>query len=181
MSDTDYDPVGCAELIERIKASFSGLSIPGRENIITNLYWAGRMDMERRGTIIGLNGKAWQSVDRNDIVGHASALPTLTPEAFRYYLPAFLIDIVHETIATLKGQNYPHDVSYMVIPMIIPWSDGKEDHRMTERMTHFTTQQSQAVYDFLIFRIPISLEEDDLTPDEANRALVFWKQKIKLN
>ncbi len=164
-----------SDVIKEIESAFAELPIPGRGEIITNLYWAGRLDIERRDTIEGLAEKKWQDLDRDAVVRYATALPTLTPEAFRYYIPAFLIDVVHES----GRLDHSLPVSDTVVPMLVSRIAGKEDPLLVERTRCFNRSQSQAVYNFLVYRIPTSLEERDLTPEQASQALVFWRAKTE--
>ena len=40
---------------------------------------------------MGFKGKEWASISPREVRAHADALPLLTPSAFRYYFPAYLL------------------------------------------------------------------------------------------
>ncbi len=176
MREASQDVAEHVNLIKKIERAFAELTIPHKDEIVSNLVWAGRLDLDRVETMERLTGREWQRLGRDAIVEHVDALPTLTPEAFRYYMPAFLIDVIHES---MPGSNHRPPVSERVIFMIVPVADRKEDRFLVEQTRCFNRKQSQAVYDFLVFQIPTSLDERDLTPDQANQALVFWKAKTE--
>lgn len=79
-----------AALADRIRSDFAAIPYPGDHWIV----W--RCDCEGRGVGAFFKGRHWQSIDvkalRNGLLcDEAMGLDCLTPGAFRYYLPAFLL------------------------------------------------------------------------------------------
>ena len=75
-----------------ILEAFEATPYPGDEHIVIN---QSGNDSEYRDILSAINSKAWQDVSVEMVRNHAAeALIFLTPTAFRYYLPAYMIGCV---------------------------------------------------------------------------------------
>ena len=72
-------------LIEQIRRAFQDLQFPGADRIIS---WSAANDPE---LYRDFTEPPRHEIDVDFAMGHCSRLAALTPEAFRYYLPRFLI------------------------------------------------------------------------------------------
>jgi hypothetical protein len=76
-----------AELVLRIDESFGADPYPGDDRIVRD---TGGSDLESERIREALAGRHWRDVPYETIEGLRSALPFLTAEAYRFYLPAFM-------------------------------------------------------------------------------------------
>lgn len=81
------------DVVSEIERAFSDAPYPGDDHIVTPLVIDGRecRDLEREEIAAAFRGKSWDDLTREAIHFHYHALPFLTAEGFRYYLPAYLI------------------------------------------------------------------------------------------
>ncbi len=89
-------------LLEKVRAAFTNVPYPGDTNIV---YEDDLWDSEGRLVLNALIGKHWTKIEPNiqrpvskdvdaggyTVFSHDNTLSFLTPEAFHFYLPAFLI------------------------------------------------------------------------------------------
>jgi hypothetical protein len=78
------------ELKRQIEEAWNSLPYPGDDRIVPDVPW----DEDLKEMRAGLIGRHWREVDREVIKAHCDSLPLLTPEARRYFLPAFLLAAV---------------------------------------------------------------------------------------
>jgi len=119
-------------------------------------------------------GKRWREVDlpfvkRYDESADASTCLTfMSPEGFRYYLPAFLLLMI-------RFREELGLVFDTTISKLAPWantSDQQMVNFVAQRLAGFTPTQAQAIVTVLQY-----LREaypDDPAVDEIDRALEFW-------
>ncbi len=87
------------KLREQIRAAFNGLSKPDRTNIA-------RGGDEAEKLIHELADKHWDNLTVEYCESRPDALGFLTPEAFRFYLPAFLLASLRETNGKISGDCF---------------------------------------------------------------------------
>ncbi len=96
------------ELQEKIIESFKAVPYPGDENIVENKPY---LDIESDQIKGFFRGKSWReiTIERlvNDYIGdHSACLGFMTPTAFRYYLPSYmLICICNYTEADMSYES----------------------------------------------------------------------------
>ena len=74
-----------AELVaEQIRSAFRGVPYPGDEHLSA---WSREEALDQAGPLVG---KRWRDLKFEDVAQSPEALVWLFPEAFRYYLPAYL-------------------------------------------------------------------------------------------
>jgi hypothetical protein len=80
------------ELKRQIEEAWATVPYPGDDRIVPDVLW----DEERQEMRAGLVGRHWREVDREAIKFCRDALPLLTVEARRFYLPAFLFAAIDD-------------------------------------------------------------------------------------
>jgi len=136
-----------AEVIRSIEAAWHGVSYPGDDKIFTpDSYDDEDITNYFRGT-------TWRGHSPAKLRAHSSAFTFFTPEAFHYWLPAFLIAAIQS----------PEQAD--VVVDYIPWSVSDED--APRRWPLFSQAQRQAVADY--FRLQIETYADGV--DDERKAL----------
>ena len=75
-------------LVRQIRSAFSDVEYPGDDGIVPDhVGWD--PDVDEVGEAFA--GKRWQDVTSEDIASQRDGLCFMTPEAFRFYLPAYLL------------------------------------------------------------------------------------------
>jgi hypothetical protein len=86
-------------------------------------------------------GRPWSGHDVASLRRHSAAMSFFTPEAFRYYLPAFMLaELADPETADIIGESIVHHFGP-------PEDNWKDIHRA--RLSLFTTPENDAVLAFL--------------------------------
>lgn len=147
------------EIAKGIESAFADIPYPGDDNIVERLIVDGREmgDPEREEIADAFRGKPWRDLPREVILYHYDSLPFLTLEAFRYYLPAYLITALNE-----DGLNR----DFVVFNLNFP-----------ERCNGFSPQQKLAVRAFLEYVRRVSESTGDPLQKHTTTALDrYWGQ-----
>ena len=107
-------------------------------------------------------GRAWDKMDSITLEYHHDSLPLLSPKAFQYYLPAYLLSKLKDTSSIAADM-----LEYSLCPY-----DDKSEKFIFERKKVFTSKQKQVIVQFLEYFKAI--EEYD--PKEYERGIEFWKK-----
>lgn len=129
---------------EQIHAAFAGLPVPKPRKLIRHGH-----DYERSGeTKIqqALAGKSWQSLTPEFLAKWWSSFGYLSPEAYRYYLPAILMAALQEP---LNDHNQKHTAVWMLRPSFWDLYYNGEDNELLPIQSAFTRDQYLAVCAFL--------------------------------
>lgn len=124
------------ELHQRILAAFPKIAPPLPENLTEH-----NCD-ECEGVKDDFSGVEWWSADDWLIDKSIDVLPLFTPEAFHYYLPAFLL-------RALAGFNPDNEVLEFSVYSLSPTKTPIDDPRYRTRLNLFTPEQISAVASFL--------------------------------
>jgi hypothetical protein len=122
-----------APVIHQIDDAWRDVPYPGDEHIFTPDSY------DDEDIVNYFGGTTWQGHTPANLRAHSSAFTFFTPEAFHYWLPAFMIAAI---------QN-PEEAD--VICEYIPWSVSNQ--YASERWPLFTASQRQAVATYLRFQI----------------------------
>src|SRR5579864_9713638 len=76
-----------AILLQHIDEAFRGMEYPGDENIVME---NSALDLESQKIKDLLKGRHWRDLPFEVMDHLRTALPFLTPEAYRFYVPAFM-------------------------------------------------------------------------------------------
>lgn len=157
--------------LEKLTSSFQRLSYPGDLNLVYDNTGNHLECLEIQQAFVA---KHWSELTLETLVRENSALSFLTPEAFRFYLPAYLSIVIQEFEKTdvlpevtvqyltlpveaddLSKLNYLQqesneiqlDLNQFLIEEIS--RSNKKVHRFMERMSGLNQQQGQAIRYYL--------------------------------
>jgi hypothetical protein len=120
-----------SEALGAIDAAFGDLSRPGR-----GAFKSGSRNEDVTEMLQAFGDQRWQDLDRSLLMFHREALCLLEPEAFKYYLPAYMA-------ASLRAGPFLPDIREYTV-MALRLTSG------TERQTApLTVQQKEAIRAFL--------------------------------
>ena len=128
--------------VENVKKSiieaFAHTPPPADNNISSETY-------DDEGTSAFFKGKTWQVLSVNELKKHSSSLTFFTAEAFRYYLPAFMLaEIENPLEADVIGQNILSHFSP-------PGQDDFWKPIYEERLSRFSQPERVAIANFVVF------------------------------
>lgn len=121
------------EVIRSIENAWRDVAYPGDSKIFTPDSY------DDEGIVNYFCGTTWRGHDTLSLRAHSSAFTFFTPEAFHYWLPAFLIAAIQD----------PAEAD--VIVDYIPWSVS--DSYASQRWPLFSQAQRQAVAAYLRLQI----------------------------
>ncbi|PYQ65480.1 MAG: hypothetical protein DMF53_05465 [Acidobacteria bacterium] len=96
-----------ALLLERLEAAFGDLPVPDDEHLVPD---SSGYDLERNQVQAKFRGRHWRSLSPADLAGEADSLALFTPEAFRFFLPAY----VRASVLDYERAD--------LIPMVVVWA-----------------------------------------------------------
>jgi hypothetical protein len=154
-----------------IRSAFASTPYPGDDRLVTD---DGGRDPETRDVAKMLSGQRWDQVSLDTLRARAESLPLLTPEAFRYYLPAYMlgvfehwndVDVVRDSV--LYNLTPPNERS------------GRKWEFFRTRADQFTPSEGAAIASFLRFmsdRYQADWAASGMTPptDRVAPALRYW-------
>jgi len=125
-------------LKETIKTAFADVPYPGDRNITRCPYHC--KPCEEISDYF--KGKGWEGHSVEDLRDHHTALSLFTPEAFHYFLPAFMLASV---------ESYDNmDILPDSIRFHFEFSLEHRDHFLV-RLTKFSEEQRKVIIEFLRF------------------------------
>lgn len=155
-------------IIDKIKNAFEHVPYPGDENISSY------------SEVRDYDGKRWNELSLDFIVGHRSNLALLTGDAFRFYLPAYLITAL----------LYPKEVDTLIDsllynlapPDLIPVSNisayQQEVNDFNSKINIFSSEEKAAIAMFVLSFTQLfpngswnTLESEH---ERLNSATKFW-------
>lgn len=154
------------ELLRReIEEAFSDVPYPGDNNIVSHKCWECDEILE---TMRGTHWKDWVTGPPENCRELMGALFLLTPEAYRFYFPAYLI----HSIEYYEDSNIDSVISSLIPPNLLP-SHAPKPEDMKEVMKQF----------------PETFEPGDLekvmasfhkltTPEEKKRSAEYYLKRI---
>jgi hypothetical protein len=155
------DDNGNTELAQEIEHAFATSQYPGDDRLVENpSYW------EAPDVVASFKGKNWQEIPVEVLFTHRLSLPLFTPEAFRYYLPAYLIaSVLHPNEVDTLTEN----IFSMLTP---PETEGSKMERFLKRVQGFTPEQKASIRAFV--KLYVDTETSYPDPDRE-RAMKFWE------
>jgi len=102
------------QLLQELDAAFGELPIPTDDNIVYDNtgYHLECNEIRRR-----FRSRHWRDFDLAELVEHVDALSFFTPEAFRFYLPAFVRASIQDY---LGSDQIPQRVLWALAPPSVP-------------------------------------------------------------
>lgn len=147
-----------SQLLQEIEDAFSNTSYPGDDNLVydnTDLY------ADVADTKTDFLGRHWKELSIDTINRHRDDLPFFTPEAFHFYLPAFLIASISYPIALIDV--LPENLISCLVPRDETEGPSAELAAVVDLLT---PRQKSVVLDFI---------ERCSRTDADLKAIRFWE------
>ncbi len=131
-------------LKQRITEAFEGTRYPGHDRLV---YDNSGYHLECNEVAALMRGKRWQGLDFDTIWNVRASLPFLTPEAFHYYCPGFMI-------WSLDAWDDFDDLSDSLLFLLTPPTGQKpgeeaDADRFEQRVAQFNHEQKVAFRSFM--------------------------------
>lgn len=123
-------------LKEAIKSAFAAVEYPGDKNITHCPYHCRPCEEITEY----FKGKTWEGHSVDDLRDHHTALSLFTPDAFHFFLPAFML-------ASLESYDNT-DILPDSIRFNFEFSLDHRDHFLV-RLTNFSEEQRRVIIEFL--------------------------------
>lgn len=147
------------KVCEAIREAFRGVPYPGDDNItVGQAYHPEDIEIAE-----SLQGKHWEELPREIVCNYGFPMPLLTPAAFQYYLPAFLL------ARCKRGSQLGTELYIMEI---LPLHREADEAlcELQQRFDHFTSAQKKAIKYFLELRCYMREEDAQWVYS------LYWKQ-----
>jgi Uma2 family endonuclease len=154
-------------VVKQIEEAFAGRPYPGDNNIGIYGY---RIDY-------ALQGKHWKEISLDTIFHERGELHFIKSEAYRFYLPAFMIACVlhYDDVDTLPGNLIGH--------LSPRESDSSFDDYFLRKNSEFNRAEQEAILAFLESYLMLHPEEyptDDLIyRPMLDSGIEYWKKRLK--
>jgi hypothetical protein len=149
------------QLTEQIERAFADVLYPGDDRIVAN-----PSDLESSMLRDRFKGKHWSTLSLKTLMDERSGLPLLTPEAFRFFLPAYLhVSVVRPNEVDVIPEN-------VVSRLTPPAQEGESAEWFRAVVSGFTPGQKQVIRAFMRYwfdQIP-----QKYLIDSDRRAKNFW-------
>jgi Family of unknown function (DUF6714) len=127
-------------LVNQIQAAFETEPYPGDDRLVNS---RGGYHLEANQIAAAFQGKHWRQLDLRFLFPQRQSLYFFTPEAFRFFLPAYLL-------ASLGGKRVATDVRETVLFSLMPPKKGsKEWDWFAARIEPLSSEQKMAITEFL--------------------------------
>ena len=139
MQKKELDQEQVENLKNQIFKTFADTKQPAKEDIALGDY---EQCKEMRNDFAGIK---WQEISDELLLKQYDAIPLFTPQAFIYFLPAFLI-------YTLKNFDSHSLLGEFTIYALTPdkkWNLDNMKSYWTERLSLLSNKQMEVIYDFL--------------------------------
>lgn len=146
-----------APLLARIHSAFADVPPPPDDRLVSD----GGSYLEGDAIRQAFRGRRWHEVPLDDLRREVAALYFFTPEAFRYYLPAFLAAAVADPA---RSDTIPGS---LIRALSKPDAPGDDLRWFEDRAGGFTDAQSAAIRAFLESRVKHFAGSDPFGDAEA--------------
>jgi hypothetical protein len=153
------------ELVKKIESAFADTPYPGDENLV-NLYHNDVFCHECAEIKEIFKGKEWKTVAKETLARYYASLSLFKPQAYRYYLPAFLIAPL-QLIELKTADNLPPSIVFSLSPR------HKEEDYFQSRIRGFNAAQKSVITEFLEFYVQRTADSDKT----LRKALRFWRER----
>jgi hypothetical protein len=155
------------KIAQQIRESFSSTPYPGDHNIAGDDPFDGVLVEE------AFRGKHWHDITLELLLKHHSKLPFVSPAAYRFYLPAYILGVLYH-FEDLDLMDAP----YLLLTTLTP-SYPTSLPRFLEVAKHFTPEERAAIHSFLSNCKELFPEERwgylFNQEEELNAAIEYWK------
>lgn len=154
------------EIVQLIKEAFNNIPYPGDDNIV----YENQYDENYEGNQMAkfFRGKRWQQITLKSLQNEyrcdgSSCLCFMSPQSFKYYLPAYMI------IAVEKYEE-ADAIGDSAIYALSPPQDNDLIESWTQNISGFSEKQREAIVEFLQFMH----ENYKIDDDSLIQALTYW-------
>jgi hypothetical protein len=155
-----------ADLRAAIASAFEAASCPGDDALVSGDV---SYDPEYRDVADAFAGKHWRELSPSFVREQRDALPLLTPAAFRFFLPAFLL-------ACADGEQDLDTAPLNVALSLTPPDHGRAaTTSFAERTQPFTPAEASAICAYL----DASPRLEGLPDGSTARALEYWRSRTR--
>ena len=162
LSEDDEDAMA-QEVAAEVEEAFATVPYPGDGRLVASAtHW------ESADLVTAFRARSWKEVPLDVLFTHRLSLPLFSPEAFRFYLPAYLIGaLLHSPELDTLREN----VLFLLTP---PEAEGAQALRFASRMGDLDQRQTAAIRRF----VELCISEERSYPDPGrDRALAFWRDR----
>ncbi|MBC8100889.1 MAG: hypothetical protein H7Y11_15725 [Armatimonadetes bacterium] len=153
-------------LVNKIEMVFEPIKYPG-DTLIT--YTNDPYHLEAVEIAQALQGKHWKSLTNQELRYHAASLSFFTPQAFCFYLPAYMI-------ASITGYKLTDILTQSLVGnLTMPTKPEASIARFLANVAPLSTMQSKAVLDYLEYTR--ATHGEDFSDRSINRAINrYWNR-----
>jgi hypothetical protein len=155
-------------LIERVRAAFADNQYPGDEKLV---YDNTGFHADVAESANSFRSQDWKTIPLDVLVSQRDSLSFLTPEAYHYFLPSFIIAILShdEKLDVLRNNTV-----YSLYP---PSSEEGFRKTFLSTVSNFSKEQKQVITDFLKTYYEM---KDYFDPNgELKQAIEFWENEVE--
>ena len=157
-----------AHLAQQIEAAFALAVYPGDDRLV-DLYHSGDYCEDCAAVAVLFRGRDWRALAKDALVQNRDSLLLFRPEAYRFYLPAYL------TAALKHWNDFDTFKSSIVVSLTPPNPQDGLDEFFSSRVSEFTPEQKAAILAFL--KLYTDTRPTTLAYDKsAWKALRFWER-----
>jgi hypothetical protein len=150
------------EIVQKTQIAFADNQYPGDENLVEDPeYWEAINLSEQ------LKGKDWRAVPLEVLNKYRFNLSLFTPEAFHYYLPAFILASV---LFSDQVDTLPDNLIYNLTP---PEKDGLDMDKFLKIAKSFKTSQKEVIREFIKLYVTLETSYQDLNIERVTK---FWNE-----
>ena len=125
---------------QSIESAFADVPYPGDDRIADHKDCPECDDLREH-----FRGATWRGHTVAELQQYQSALPLFTPQAFQYFLPAYMLVSLG---AWCEADDIPFSIMYMCLPSDPSEEAGLQQHRR-ERFEIFTPRQREVIAAYL--------------------------------
>lgn len=161
------------KLIQKIVQAFSEVEFPGNDNLVAQSYGE-EPDLVKNH----FSGQGSWNKLTPDFLDFDGALSFFSDEAFRFYIPAFMIADINEKLeyndpsVRLCWSLTPQSENEKIAKV---WGGGTVGERAKECFEDFTEAQVNAIISYLHWKL--LQDEDDLIIEQSLKN--YWLKRIK--
>jgi hypothetical protein len=127
----------------QIEVAFATVPYPGDDRLVEN-----PADWEAQEIAVAFRGRHWTALPPEVLRCHDSSLTYFTPEAYRFYLPAYLLASLRPYDPSIDRIHIHQRVVWSLTP---PKHNGPDMDRFLRKVSDLTPEQKVAVRDFLLW------------------------------
>ncbi len=158
-------------IIASICGAFADTKYPGDGNLIP------KGDRLAAEVAAAFRGKIWQTVSRDEVCAHCDDLALMTPLAFHYFIPAYMVHCLRTPLEVNTAcTSVVHDLT--------PPNPGSEvmTRWWSQRIETFNAAQREVIVAFLEHRDQWERDDwakmgKDIKKTGATKALAWWRER----